>query len=144
MSSRVVRQDRFGGVESLRLVEVEVPEPLPTEVLVRVVAAGVNPVDIFAGEGRAYRDVLSLPFVPGWDVAGVVEKVGYGVTRFAVGDEVFGMPWFPRPAGGYADHVTAPSRHLALKPKAASFAEAAALPLAGLTAWQMLVDVGRV
>jgi NADPH:quinone reductase-like Zn-dependent oxidoreductase len=143
-SSRAIRQDRWGGEETLQLVEVDMPRPLPSEVVVRVVAAGVNPVDIYTREGLAYRDAVFPPFVPGWDVAGVVEALGYGVTRFAVGDEVFGMPWFPRPAGAYADRVTAPSRHFAPKPATASFEEAAALPLAGLTAWQMLVDVGRV
>lgn len=141
---RAVQQDRWGGPEELRLVELVRPEPLPTEVLVRVVAAGVNPVDVFTREGRAYQRALSLPFVPGWDVAGVVEEVGYGVTRFRRGDEVFGMPWFPREAGAYAEYVTAPARHLAHKPRSASFDAAAALPLAGLTAWQMLVDVAHI
>lgn len=141
---RAVQQERWGGPEELRLVDLARPEPLPTEVLVRVVAAGVNPVDVFTREGRAYQRALSLPFVPGWDVAGVVEEIGYGVTRFRPGDEVFGMPWFPRAAGAYAEYVTAPARHLARKPRSASFDEAAALPLAGLTAWQMLVDVARV
>ncbi|MDQ2638236.1 MAG: NADP-dependent oxidoreductase, partial [Actinomycetota bacterium] len=88
--------------------------------------------------------VLPLPFVHGWDVAGVVEETGYGVSRFEVGDRVFGMPCFPRQAGGYAEFVTAPARQLAAMPTGLSFAEAAALPLAALTAWQMLVDVARV
>lgn len=73
-----------------------------------------------------------------------VEAVGYGVPRFKVGDEVFGMPWFPRAASTYAEFVTAPARHLALKPPTLSHVEAAALPLAGLTAWQMLVDLAQV
>ncbi|WP_425568723.1 alcohol dehydrogenase catalytic domain-containing protein [Nonomuraea antimicrobica] len=79
--------------------------------------------------------MLDLPFSNGWDVAGVGEKTGYGVTRFQPGDPVFGMPWFPRAAGGYAEYVTA--RHLARMPESLSFTEAAALPPAGLTAWQM-------
>jgi len=142
--SRVVRQDLWGGPETLSVADVEAPSPLPTEVRVRVHAAGVNPVDVFTREGVAYLDAVSLPFSQGWDVAGVVDAVGYGVTRFAVGDAVFGMPWFPRPAGAYADHVTAPARQLARMPERATFEEAAALPMAGLTAWQMLVDVARV
>jgi NADPH:quinone reductase-like Zn-dependent oxidoreductase len=77
-------------------------------------------------------------------VAGIVAEVGYGVTRFKVGDRVFGMPWFPREAGAYAEYVTAPSRHLAWMPEGMSFTQAAALPLAGLTAWQMGVDVARI
>jgi NADPH:quinone reductase-like Zn-dependent oxidoreductase len=84
------------------------------------------------------------PFTVGWDVCGEVTAVGRGVTRFAVGDEVFGMPWFPRQAGAYAEYVTAPSRHFAGKPHAFSVEEAGALPLAGLTAWQIVVDTIRV
>jgi NADPH:quinone reductase-like Zn-dependent oxidoreductase len=82
--------------------------------------------------------------VLGWDVAGVVDAAGPGVTRFAVGDRVFGMPWFPRPAGAYAEYVTAPSRQFAALPAELDPVAAAALPLAGLTAWQSLVDIARV
>lgn len=128
----------------LELARIPRPEPLPTEVLVRVEAAGVNPVDVFTCQGRAYNRALGLPHVPGWDVSGVVEAVGYGVTRFRKGDVVFGMPWFPRQAGAYAQYVTAPARHFAHKPAELTHAEAAALPLAGLTAWQMLVEVAKV
>lgn len=139
-----IQQQTWGGPEQLRRVEIGRPVPLPTEILVRVEAAGVNPVDVFTREGKAYRRALSLPFIPGWDIAGVVQEVGYGVTRFKPGDEVFGMPWFPRAAGAYAEYAVAPSRHFALKPSEIDFAHAAALPLAGLTAWQMLVDVAAV
>ncbi|MFE7800274.1 NADP-dependent oxidoreductase [Nocardia sp. NPDC057440] len=141
---RAIQQQRWGGPETMQLVEVDRPQPTYTEVLVKVVAAGVNPVDHYNREGKAYNDVLPLPFVNGWDVAGVVEEVGYGVTRFEPGDRVFGMPWFPRAAGAYAEYVTAPSRHFAAIPEGVSFTQAAALPLAALTAWQMLVDVGQV
>lgn len=139
-----IQQQAWGGPEQLRRVEVEKPVPLPTEVLVRVKAVGINPVDVFTREGKAYNRALTLPHIPGWDVAGVVEAVGYGVTRFRVGDEVFGMPWFPRAAGAYAEYIVAPSRHLALKPSHLDFIDAAAMPLAGLTAWQTLVDVANV
>jgi NADPH:quinone reductase-like Zn-dependent oxidoreductase len=134
----------MGGPEQLRKVELDRPVLLPTEVLVRVKAAGVNPVDVFTREGKAYMRALSLPHIPGWDIAGVVEAIGYGVTRFKVGDEVFGMPWFPRAASAYAEYTVAPSRHLAHKPSHIDFTDAAALPLAGLTAWQTLVDVANV
>jgi NADPH:quinone reductase-like Zn-dependent oxidoreductase len=77
-------------------------------------------------------------------VAGTVDAVGVGVTRFAVGDAVFGMPWFPRQAGGYAEFVTAPSRHFAHRPARLSAVEAAGLSLAGLTAWQCLVDIAHL
>lgn len=143
-SMRAARQSEWGGPDKLELVEIERPQPLPTEVLVRVKAAGINPVDVFTREGKAYMRALHLPHIPGWDVSGVVEAVGYGVTRFRPGDEVFGMPWFPREAGAYAEYVSAPARHFALKPSFLSHEAAAGLPLAGLTAWQMLVEVARV
>lgn len=141
---RVVRQQEWGGPEALAVVEAPAPTPAPTEVLVRVVAAGVNPVDVYTRRGLAYNRVLGLPFVNGWDAAGVVEEVGYGVTRFRRGDRVFGMPRFPFEAGCYAEYLVAPSRHLAPIPDGLGFVDAAALPLAGLTAWQMLVDAAQV
>ena len=139
---RAIRQEAFGGPEVLRLVEVDRPQPQGTEVLVRVHAAGVNPVDWYTRMGDGY--LRSFPLTLGWDVAGVVEEVGLGVTRFARGDEVFGMPWFPREAAAYAEYVTAPSRQFARKPARLSYVEAAGLPLAGLTAWQVLVDAAQV
>ena len=133
-----IRQRVLGGPEVLELAEVPRPEPGPTEVLVRVTAAGVNPVD---WKTRARGGFLGdPPFTVGWDVAGVVEALGRGVTRFAVGDRVFGMPRFPREAAGYAEFVTSPSRQLAPIPAELDDVEAAALPLAGLTAWQALVE----
>jgi NADPH:quinone reductase-like Zn-dependent oxidoreductase len=84
------------------------------------------------------------PFILGWDISGVVEEVVPGVNRFQVGDEVYGMPLFPRAASAYAEFVAAPSRQLARKPRTVDHAHAAALPLAGLTAWQSLVDVAEV
>ena len=142
---RAVVQDGFGGPEVLRVREVPRPEPLPTEVLVRVHAAGVNPVDWKTRGGSGMADLLGQPpFVLGWDVSGVVEAVGFGVTTLAVGDEVYGMPWFPRAAGGYAEYVTAPSRQFARKPATIGHEQAAAVPLAALTAWQALVDTADV
>ncbi|TVT21211.1 NADP-dependent oxidoreductase, partial [Amycolatopsis rhizosphaerae] len=93
---RAVLQEEWGDPETMRLAEIDRPEPAFGEVLVRVVAAGVNPVDYYTARGLAYNRLLDLPFVHGWDVAGVVERVGYGTTRFQSGDRVFGMPWFPR------------------------------------------------
>ncbi|HEX6449957.1 MAG TPA: NADP-dependent oxidoreductase [Trebonia sp.] len=139
---RVVRQEEFGGPGVLRLAEAERPEPMGTEVLVRVRAAGVNPVDWVTRAGDGY--LTSFPMTVGWDISGVVEEAGLGVTRFAPGDEVFGMPWFPREAAAYAEYVTAPSRQLARKPPGLSHPEAAGLPMAGLTAWQVLVDTAAV
>lgn len=142
---RAVQVTRFGGPEVLAVAEVEKPEPISTEVLVRVLAAGVNPVDCKTrrGEGVA-RWVGPPPFVVGWDVCGIVEKLGYGVTRFGVGDLVYGMPWFPRAARAYSEYVAAPSRQFARAPEGITAIEAAALPLAALTAWQCLVDAAEL
>src|SRR5687767_461987 len=142
---RVITQLATGGPEVLELGEAEIPQPLPTEIRVRVGAAGVNPVDWKTRAGAGVAAVIGPPpFTVGWDVAGTVDAVGPGVTRFAVGDAVFGMPWFPRQAGAYAEFVTAPSRHFAHRPAGLSEVEAAGLPLAGLTAWQCLVDIADV
>jgi NADPH:quinone reductase-like Zn-dependent oxidoreductase len=131
----------YGPPEVLAVEEVAKPEPIPTEVQVRVHAAGVNPVDFKTRSGKGMAGVLGEPPLRlGWDVAGVVTAVAPGVTRFRVGDDVFGMPWFPRQAGAYAEYVTAPARHFAAKPHPLSHEEAGALPLAGLTAWQIVVD----
>ena len=131
----------YGAPEVLAVEEVAKPEPIPTEVQVRVHVAGVNPVDFKTRAGQGVSGVLGEPPVRlGWDVSGVVSEVPSGVTRFKVGEEVFGMPWFPRQAGAYAEYVTAPARHFAAKPHALSLEEAGALPLAGLTAWQIVVD----
>lgn len=140
---RAVTQRAFGGPEVLEVVETERPLPLPSEVLVRVRATAVNPVDASIRAG-SFPLLGEPPFVLGWDVSGVVEEVVPGVTRFQPGDEVYGMPLFPRAAGGYAEYVAAPSRQIARKPAALGHAEAAALPLVGLTAWQGLVDAAGV
>lgn len=140
---RTVTQKSFGGPEVLEVAEVARPEPIPSEVLVRVRAAAVNPVDALVRSGRLPM-LGPPPFVLGWDVSGVVEAVEPGVNRFQVGDEVYGMPFFPRVAGAYAEYVAAPSRQLARKPVSIDHAHAAALPLVGLTAWHSLVDTARV
>ncbi|MEW2548518.1 NADP-dependent oxidoreductase [Streptomyces sp. NPDC047002] len=142
---RAVVQDALGGPEVLRQGRVARPDPLPTEVQVEVHAAGVNPVDWKSRAGGGIAGLLGEPpFVLGWDVSGVVSEVGFGVHTLKVGDEVYGMPWFPRPAGAYAEYVTAPSRHFALKPRSIDHDRAAAVPLAALTAWQVLVDTAHV
>ncbi|MGY1636290.1 NADP-dependent oxidoreductase [Geodermatophilus sp. SYSU D00742] len=136
--------DRFGGVEVLA-VRDDLPDPPvgPDTVLVRVHAAGVNPVDMAIRQGYlagAYPH--HFPIVPGWEVSGVVEAAGPAVVDFRAGDEVFGyvrrddVQW-----GAMAELVPAPQRCLAAKPASLSFAEAGALPLAGLTAYQALTEV---
>lgn len=139
---RRVTQDVLGDASVLRVVEVDVPAPGPTEILVEVHAACVNPVDwkVRAGGGS----LGTPPFTVGWELSGVVAATGTGVTRFAVGDEVFGMPRFPAEAAAYAEYVTGPSRQFALKPPNLTHEQAAGLALAGLTAWQVLVETAGV
>ncbi|MBB5116654.1 NADPH:quinone reductase [Streptomyces eurocidicus] len=139
-----VRQETAGGPEVLRQVETDRPELRPGEVLVRVRAAGVNPVDWKTRERGSFYTGETTPFILGFDVSGTVEAVGDGVTVHAVGDEVYGMPRFPHPAGAYAQYVTAPARHFAPRPRGLDHVQAAALPLAALTAWQALVDTAGV
>lgn len=139
---RAIMMRSHGGPEVLKLEEVPRPVPFLTEVLVRVRAAGTNPADAYVRAG-AFR-LLTPPAIPGWDVSGVVEAVAPGVNRFRVGDEVFGMPLFPRAAGAYAEYVAAPARQLARKPARLDHVHAGGLPLAGLTAWQAMVDIADV
>ncbi|MEV6365847.1 NADP-dependent oxidoreductase [Micromonospora musae] len=137
---------RFGGPDVLELAELPPPKMQQDSVLIRVRAAGLNPADnlIRAGALAEAMDTL-FPVVPGWDVAGVVEQVGPGVTEFAEGDEVIG---YLRESvlhhGSYAEFVSAPVHTLVRKPSNASWAQAAGLPLAGLTAYQGMVHHLRV
>ncbi|MFI8461717.1 NADP-dependent oxidoreductase [Kitasatospora sp. NPDC085464] len=139
---RAVVQREVGGPEVLEVAEVERPHLLSGEVLVRVKAAGVNPVDVGVRAGM-FPLLGAPPFTVGWDVSGVVEEAAPG-ARYRVGEEVYGMPFFPRAANAYAEYVAAPSRQLARKPASIDHAQAAALPLAALTAWQGLVDAAGV
>jgi NADPH:quinone reductase-like Zn-dependent oxidoreductase len=139
---RVVTQETFDGPEVLTIVDAPEPQPLPTEVLVRVRVIGPNPLGARLRAG-GFALIGRPPFVLGWDISGVVEQPS-GTWRFKPGDEVFGMPLFPRAASAYAEVVSAPALHLARKPASLSHVEAAALPVVGLTAWQGLVDLGGV
>ncbi|GAA0455081.1 NADP-dependent oxidoreductase [Streptomyces stramineus] len=136
---RAISQNVLGGPGVLKEVRLPRPAPGPGEVLVRVHAAGVNPTD------WKHRSVPGLflgepPFVLGWDVSGVIEATGAGVTLFKPGDEAFGMLPYPYGAGSHAEYVTGPARAFAPKPTAIDHVQAGALPLAALTAWQALVD----
>lgn len=139
---RAIRQEVLGGPEVLRQVEIDRPEPGLSQILVRVQAAGLNPTD---WKHRAFGIFLGPPpFVLGWDVSGVVEATGFGVTLFEPGDEVFGMLPYPFGVGSHAEFVTAPARAFAVKPSEIDHVQAGALPLAALTAWQALVDTAHV
>ena len=134
----------YGGPSVLAYEDAPRPDPGPAEVLVRVHAAGVNPVDWKIREGHL-KEILhqTLPLVLGWDVSGVVEALGAGVTRFRVGDEVFSRPDIDR-HGAYAEFIVMRETEVALKPKSVDHVHAAALPLAGLTAWQSLFDAAAL
>lgn len=137
---------RYGASDEL--VYQDLPRPLPAagELLIRVHAAGVNPVDWKTRSGSALANAYGdrFPLVLGWDVAGVVAAVGQGVSGFAPGDAVYGMVHFPEPGGAYAEYVAAPADHLAHKPKTVDFVEAAALPLVSLTSWQAIFEAGEL
>ena len=135
--------ESFGGPETLQVQRIEQPEPAEDEVLIRVRAASVNPVDYKIRSGR-YPAVKEqdLPRILGRDVSGVVAAVGAGVTQFHKGDEIFAM--LDRGTGGYAEYVTIKADLCAPKPATLGYAEAAAVPLAAITAWQGLFDYGRL
>lgn len=142
ITMRALRQESFGGPEVLQEVTMPRPRPGISEILVRVRAAGVNPTD---WKHRATRRFLGdPPYTVGWDVSGIVEQVGLGVTLFKPGDEVFGMLPYPHGAGAYAEYVVGPARAFTNKPPIISHVQAGAIPLAALTAWQALVDTARV
>lgn len=140
---RVVNLYDFGGSDALKLESAPRPQPKEGEILVRVHATSINPVDwkTRAGRGVAGKDT-TFPILLGWDVSGVVEAVGKDVAEFKVGDEVYGMPLFPKLAKTYADYLVAPASELAKKPTNISHSEAAALPLVALTAYQGLETIG--
>ena len=137
---KAVRFHEYGTPEVLVYEDVLKPEPAAGEVLVKVHATSVNPIDwkVRAGHLRGFRD-YPLPFILGWDVSGVIESVGPGVTGFAPGDEVYGWPDAAR-NGAYAEYIAVEESRLALKPKTLDHVHSAAIPLAGLTAWQALFD----
>jgi NADPH:quinone reductase len=134
-----------GDVDVLKYEDVERPEPQKGEVLVRVRAVGINLVDCVTREhGLMSTGTKVLPYVVGWDISGEVVALGEGVTAFAIGDEVYGMPRFPNEAKAYSEYITSPVADLALKPRKLTHQEAAGVPLAGLTAWQALFDTAHL
>lgn len=136
----------FGGTEKLEIADVPKPEPEEGEVLVRIKAAGVNPVDYKIRSGLYKgRMPIEMPVILGWDVAGIVEKNGFGASRFDPGEEVFAYARRKIIKNGtYAEYICLPESFLAYKPKSLSFEEAAGVPLAGLTAFQSLLQKGKL
>ncbi len=141
---QAVRFYAYGGPETLVTEEVPRPRPAKDEVLVRVHAAGVNPVDWKVREGYL-KEMLQhqLPLIPGWDVSGVIEEIGDEVRGFHVGDEVYSRPDIMRD-GAYAEYLVIRASEVALKPRSVDHVRAAAVPLAALTAWQSLIQVAQV
>ena len=132
----------YGAPDVLKVEEVPRPEPNEDEALVRVIASSVNPADPLTLSGKYAREFgTHLPLIPGYDIAGIVEKTGANVTKLKVGDAVYGYPNF---GGGWADYVTVKEFEVAAKPKSLNFVESAAVPMGALTAWQALVDVAKL
>jgi len=138
--------NEFGGVENLRYTQIDKPFAGADEVVVQVKAISINPVDVKtrAGKGVAGRLKDHLPLILGWDISGIITEVGSSVTKFKVGDAVFGMVNFPGHGKAYAEYVAAPADQLALKPSNISYEEAAAATLAALTAWQAVTRLINV
>ena len=136
----------FGGRDKLEEMDLPMPTVRNGEVLVRVKGAGVNPVDWKIREGWL-KDLFPhrFPLIPGWDAAGIVERIGPGVTRFRIGDEIFAYCRKPVVQGGaYAEYIALTEERLAFKPRNTTFTEAAGIPLTALTAYQALVDAARI
>ncbi|MGB8356804.1 MAG: NADP-dependent oxidoreductase [Chthoniobacteraceae bacterium] len=141
MNMKAIRIHQYGGPEVLAQVEMQRPTPGPNEVLIKVQAASVNPVDwkLRAGHVKEIFPV-TFPATLGWDVSGTVEETGSGVTAFKRGDEVYAL----LKGGGYAEYATADEAVVARKPRTLDYVHAAAVPVAGLTAWQALFEVAQL
>jgi NADPH:quinone reductase-like Zn-dependent oxidoreductase len=139
---KAVVAHEYGPPEVLKFEEAAQPEPKDDEALVRVIASAVNPADPLTLSGKYAQEWgTHLPLIPGYDIAGIVEKTGAQVTTLKKGDAVYGYPTF---GGGWAEYVTVKEWEVAAKPKSLSFAEAAAVPMCALTAWQALVNTARL
>src|SRR5438477_929846 len=142
LTMKAVVAHEYGAPDVLKFEEVPRPEPREDEALVRVIASAVNPADPLTLSGKYAKEFgTHLPLIPGYDIAGVVEKTGANVTKLKVGDAVYGYPTF---GGGWADYVNVKEWEVAAKPKSLNFVEAAAVPMGALTAWQSLVDVAKL
>jgi NADPH:quinone reductase-like Zn-dependent oxidoreductase len=141
---KAIRIHNYGGPEVLKYEDAPRPEPRAGEVLVRVHAAGVNPIDWKVREGYM-KDLWphKFPLILGSDLSGVVEELGRGVSRFKIGDEVYSLP-DPTRNGAYADYIVVRESEFSLKPKSLHHIRAAAVPLAALTAWQSLFDTAQL
>jgi NADPH:quinone reductase-like Zn-dependent oxidoreductase len=137
---KAIRIHTHGGPEVLVYEDAPRPVPGTGEVLIRVYAAGINPADWKTRMAPGRLAPSSFPAILGWDVSGVIETLGPGVTEFREGDAVYGMIRFPKPGAAYAEYTTAPITDIARKPTTIDHVHAAAVPLAALTAWQALFE----
>lgn len=144
MKAMILKQ--FGGIENFAIENLPLPEIDETEVLVEVKAIGIDQIDVKTRQGKGMTDFLKKehPMILGWDISGIISKVGERVTDFKAGDAVFGTINFPGPGSSYAEYATAPADQLALKPENISHEEAAAATQSPLTAWQALIDTGNI
>ena len=141
---KAIRVHQFGGPEVLKYEDAPRPVPAADEVLIKVYASGMNPVDWKMRAGLAESLFpIQLPFIPGWDVSGEIEEVGSDILIFKKGDEVYGRPDVTRD-GTYAEFVAVKANQINFKPKSINHDKASAVPLAGLTAWQGLFDYGHL
>ena len=141
---KAIRVHQFGGPEVLKYEDAPRPVPAADEVLIKVYASGMNPVDWKMRAGLAESLFpIQLPFIPGWDVSGEIEEVGSDILIFKKGDEVYGRPDVTRD-GTYAEYVAVKANQINFKPKSINHDKASAVPLAGLTAWQGLFDYGHL
>lgn len=136
----------FGDIDILELTDIEKPVPGEGEVLIRIKAAGVNPVDAKIRQGLLQARMPNiLPLIPGWDMSGIVEANGYSANRFKPGDKVFA---YARRTviqkGTYSEYISLPESYISLMPQNLSFAEAASIPLSALTAFQSMFDLGKM
>ena len=134
----------YGGPEVLKYEDTRRPEPKEDQILVRAIAAGVNPVDASIRSERGAKFFgITLPFIPGYDIAGVVEKTGAKIAKFKPGDSVYAYLSL-KDGGGYAEYAVATEVEAAPKPKSIRFVEAAGVPVVALTAWQALIDTAKL
>lgn len=134
----------FGPATAFSMEKVKIPLPGAGQVLVKVKAVGLNPVDFKTRSGKGYAQSFTLPAILGWDIAGEVVSVGEGVSKFVTGDRIFGMSNFPHPGNAYAEYAVVQEDEFTAIPKEISFEVAAGTPLAGLTAWEALFGQAEI
>ncbi|WP_093175228.1 NADP-dependent oxidoreductase [Pseudovibrio sp. Tun.PSC04-5.I4] len=141
---KAARIYKYGSMEEIRIETVEMPRITADEVLVKVVATAVNPLDWIFRSGRLqYIIPAKLPITLGWDFSGIITEVGGEISDFAVGDAVCSRPEVFRD-GSHAEYIAVPAKDIALKPRTLTFSMAASLPIASITAWQSLLDIGEL